>query len=201
MTSITLVQLVNSALQEIGQNAIMALDDETREARAASRILDFTIHDVLSEHPWNGASKRVKLPRLSSDPSFEFDHAYQLPDDFVRLNYVEHPESRYRIENGTILSNLDEMRISYVGFTKDPNAMGADCRKAISAKLAAKLVQVLKGDQQLYRLMMQAYQSALAEARFQDSSQEGIEQVGGSSWLEARESGVGGSRLNVGIKD
>ena len=42
-----------------------------------------TREELLRGHDWNFARGRQKLARLTAAPTYEFDHAYQLPTDWL----------------------------------------------------------------------------------------------------------------------
>jgi hypothetical protein len=62
---------------------------------------------VLREHPWNFAAKRLVIAASSTAPAFGYTKAFPLPNDFMRLLTIESDEGLLiRSENYQIESHL-----------------------------------------------------------------------------------------------
>lgn len=73
------VALSNLALQMLGAQRISSFADNSREARAISTIYDDTRQEILCEHPWTFAQKRVMLTEaviLTGAPAWVTGTAY-----------------------------------------------------------------------------------------------------------------------------
>ena len=80
--------ICNKALDLLGQRAdIGNIDTPTTEnERICARWYNDTLDFLLRRYVWNFAVTRKVVPRdLRGTPEFEYESAYKLPDDFVRL--------------------------------------------------------------------------------------------------------------------
>lgn len=188
--STTEVAVVNIALIEIGEAPIDSLTEATNQARIANRVFETTRDRVMAIHPWNCLQKRANLAQLLDDPIFGYDHAYQLPDDFLRLTRLSDIDYDYRIERRMLLTDRDDVNIVYVARITDPSQWDDQFAEALSARLAATLALKLTGSRELQAQMMRVYELRLAEARYQDSQQAPVETISGNTWLNARHTGV-----------
>lgn len=82
------VDIANLALQYC-ETAPIASFDEPKESARALKASYYTLRDtLLRTYCWNFARKYAQLPQLATVPPFEYEYAYQLPDDFMRLEYA-----------------------------------------------------------------------------------------------------------------
>lgn len=140
--------VINVGLRKIGATPIILLTDGSASANAADDIYTEVRDDLLRSHPWNFATKRVKLAQLTTAPVFEFDHAYALPSDWLRTisvhdNDAGHGTMLYRMEHvgsqRTIVTSSDDVYLRYVYQVTDPNLMVADFRHALEDAIASAL--------------------------------------------------------------
>lgn len=112
------VDICNLALDIMGEDPIASIDDpETEKEELMARWYDTTRRAVLREYVWNFAQKWRVLARTGAGEG-EYDDAYALPNDFVRLNGVgEHkdrPYEDYEIGEGVIFASKgDSLTIRY----------------------------------------------------------------------------------------
>ena len=79
------VDVVNIALDYLGQNSVTSITDNTQpHAILMGRHYDMVRRKLLREYPWNWA-KRRKLLLRSRTPEFDFADAYVLPGDYLRI--------------------------------------------------------------------------------------------------------------------
>jgi len=82
--SISNVDIANLALTKLGQPPITSFDDNTVAARAINRTY-FMLRDKLQRRRWNFNRAYTNLSALVDGPPFEYQYAYQLPSDYLRL--------------------------------------------------------------------------------------------------------------------
>ncbi len=182
------VHLVNMALIRLGQRRITDLTENTSRAILANELYPGVRDEVLTDHPWNSAVKRVSLPKLAAAPEWGFDAAFQLPGDWLALHKLELEDTRWRIERRTILADTDPLNVAYIFRLTDVGAMDELLKQAISSKLALELSLPLTGDVSKQNAMAQLYTEALGRARFKDSQQAPpLDQVASSTWLAGRD--------------
>lgn len=77
--------IVNLALSRIGVKGIANLSEQSQQAIAANASWQYIRDEVLSAKDWYFAKKRVALAQNATSPAYNFDYAYTLPADFLRL--------------------------------------------------------------------------------------------------------------------
>jgi len=194
--------VVNVALIRIGASRITSLTDGSPSANAANDIYALTRDKLLRAHPWNFASKRVKLAQSSTDPTFEYDFAYPLPADWIRNvsvhdNDAGHGTIDFRTElNDTqraIVTSVDAVYLRYVAQITDANLMAPDFRDALEFALARDLAIKLTSSNTLRDEMSTEATKAKAAARSSDAMGAPPERRPIGSWVTAR----GGRRNDI----
>src|SRR6266849_3505877 len=97
--------VINVGLIRIGTTPIVSLTDGSPSANAAGNIYDGLRDTLLASHPWNFATKRQNLAQSSTNPTFEFDHAYPLPSDWLRTISVHDNDAGH----GTVLYRMEQV--------------------------------------------------------------------------------------------
>lgn len=85
------VDIVNRALDACGLEAIGDLGEGTKAARAALRVYDPTLRQLLSAAHWNFARKQFALARLGDDNTplpRGWSYMYEWPTDCVHFRHV-----------------------------------------------------------------------------------------------------------------
>ena len=199
--------VVNRALRQIGATPIASLTDGSTSANAADDVYEETRDELLRSHPWNFATKRQQLAQSSTDPTFEFDHAYPLPSDWLRTvsvhdNDAGHGTILYRMETindnqRAIITSSDEVYLRYVYQVTDPNLMTADFRAALSAALARELSLAIASSNSVHDRMSIRADRLLNKARSSDAVGSFPELRPRGSWAASR----GGRRRNDFLSD
>lgn len=95
------VDVFNRALIKLKQKTIVSLDDPTSTfGDIAAQVLADQRRSLLREGGiWNFAKTRANLTRLAEDapenPAFDYNAAFQLPTNYVRMVYVGYEKDRY----------------------------------------------------------------------------------------------------------
>lgn len=181
MTSNT--DLANRALAHVGEQQISDIDDpEVKAARVCKSFLQDIIDETLREHRWNCAIKRVTLSRLSDPPNHGFQHAYQLPGDFIRmleLNGEQFDASTeyFEIEDGKRLlcddSQADIRYVRRIGVAE----MDPLLAKTVSLSLAASICIPLNLNLQMQGQLEVLKNRALTDAQQKDAIEVGSREV------------------------
>lgn len=75
--------LASRALVRIGATPINSFEDDTAEAEISGLLFDSAQDALLSAYPWSFATAQITLPQLEEEPLADFQHAYQLPIDWL----------------------------------------------------------------------------------------------------------------------
>ena len=190
--------VTNVALRRIGASRIVSLTDGSTSANVANDIYEEVRDDLLRSHPWNFATKRVKLAQSTTAPIFEFDHAYPLPSDWLRTisvhdNDAGHGTILYRSEligtQHAIIASSDNVWLRYISRVTDPNMMAPDFRKAFEYALARDMAIALTSSNNLHESMATLAERALNKARSNDALGSFPELRPRGSWANSRSGG------------
>ena len=189
----SIAEIVNNALSEVGHTQyIDDLDDPTEEARVAKAVFSTCLRRCLeSADGWQFATKRKALVNDPTSVRTNWLTAFQLPDDFVKLQTIvvdgaEIPaanlESEYTIEANdgglrVILTNYDPIEIKYTSMNENVKTYSAAFEDALCTILAAKFARALKQDSKLGMGLEQAFYVKIAEASALDKNQRAVNKL------------------------
>ncbi len=187
----SVIGICNSGLIKLGASTIMSLTEGTKNANLCNEQFAKLRDEVLRGHNWNFAIARAKLAQLSTAPAFQFDHAYQLPADWLRGVSVHDNEAgqgavAYRIEGRTLLSDADTIYLRYVRRVTDPNEMDATFREALAWKIASDLAVPITQSSTVLNEMRDGFRTALIKARSVDAFEDFADEMPESDWITAR---------------
>ncbi|MBX7147131.1 MAG: hypothetical protein K1X44_07470 [Alphaproteobacteria bacterium] len=186
-----IVTLCNRALDLIGADPIMSLDDENKSARLCKRNYPISRDLVLRSYPWNCAMQRTFLPALSIAPLWGYKKSFPLPVGpeplyCIRL-YKVISDQDYKLENGCILSNDQApLPILYIGRILNPLDFDPLLAEAIALRLAIYLASNLVESSPKIELIRGYFREIIAEARIIDAQENSAEDLTITSWLESR---------------
>lgn len=162
-----------------------------------------TRDDLLRSHPWNFATKRVKLARSSTAPVFGFDYAYALPADWLRtvsahdndegLGVIEFKEEQ-QTSARVVVTNAEDVYLRYVARVEDPNLMPADFRKALSRSLADAMAIDLAASNTIRDEVSKEASDLVRRAKSADAMGSSPERRPMGSWAASRYGGHATSR-------
>jgi hypothetical protein len=155
--------ICNIALGKLGARRIIALDEESVEARACLLHYAETRDEVLRAHRWNFAIRRETLTQNATPPAFDWMFAYQLPVDCLRVLQVNRFERGRRIRawevaGRLLLTNDETAFVRYIVRVTDCNQFDALFVEALALKLASKIARPLTGSGPLSGEMLTEYE-------------------------------------------
>lgn len=164
--------IANLGLRHLKIDPVVSIDppdEDSKAAQSAASWYDQARRDTLEAHPWKFASRRRKLVASTSAPEFEWAYKYELPSDYIRLNYIgtdwRTPIEEYDIEDGFILCNeASPLCISYVYNLSDATKFSPKFVTAMSYRLAAFMAFEMTGNAQLVGAMEGQFQNSFAGA-------------------------------------
>lgn len=164
--------IANMALRHLKIDAVISInppDEDSKAASAAAAWYDQARQDTLEAHPWKFASRRRQLVADTTAPLYEWAKKYQLPNDYIRLNYIgtdwRNPIDEYDIEDGYILCNEGSpLCISYVYDLRDATKFSPKFKTTMSYKMAAFMGFELTGNAQLVQAMEAQFSNSFASA-------------------------------------
>lgn len=181
----SVVDIVNTALDYLGQAPIINMDEHSPSAARARRMWPGARDGVLRAHIWKCAQKRARLARLAARPLFGFAYQYQLPPDFLRLAATE-PEARFSIEKDRLMADSPELSIAYVVRLEDANLFDAMLRDCLALKLAAMMAYGATASTALSQGLEIQFRNRLKEARSADAREGEPQTYSPGKWAAAR---------------
>lgn len=189
MSAISQVKICNIAITKLGANRITAMDDGSEEGKLCTAIYDEMLEDVLCEHPWSFATKRVALALTANTPVFDFSLEYQVPVDSLRIWSTNVPGFRYKIEGDKIVSDDADLKIIYTFRAEDPSIYFPKFSTALASRLAAELAFPITASNTTAELAEKKYQRDLIKAIQSDSQQGSAITPLHNEWINARDLG------------
>ena len=186
--------IANVALRRVGGTRITSLTQATPNANAVNDIYT-EIRDNMLEFPWNFATQRVELARLSTSPSFGYDHAYALPADWLYTISVHDNDGGYgtidyreeQVANQKVIStDHSSVYLTYVKRETDPNIMPASFRVALASTLARNLAIPLANSNVLEDQLAARSEKDLARAKSIDALSSFPEPRPRGTWASSR---------------
>lgn len=154
------LDICNQALALVGANQASSVDDPTTEEERACKLWwDTCLDEVLCEVDWRFARKRQALLAATTDPSFGYDHAYQLPSDYLKIRGIYDTDAEemitdnqsdstysYEIENQQMVTDLDEVNLIYTARISATGLYTSRFVKCLVLLLAANMAPKLTSE-------------------------------------------------------
>lgn len=190
----TKLEIASLALLRVGNNRISSLDEDSIDAELINTLLNPSIREVLREANWSSALKRVNLTQNTDIPAFQYNYAYTLPADLIRLVQVYNSEGQidsqnyWRIEGKNLLTDMAAVNITYIHFPDDVDILDQLCAQTIICKLAMKLAYPKTENEELVKSLIMEYEQITAQRAKSIDAIENFEEstFGEVSWIESR---------------
>jgi hypothetical protein len=155
------------ALARFSGNRINSFDDnsDTKPEVIYCRLyFDKTARALMTDHYWPFAKERAQLTRDTTDPAFQYNYAYYLPVDFLRVINVygasDHPTgktyytyefeiSRTKESRQVILSSETTCYLKYIKWEEDICSWDVLFVEAFILTLAQQLCRALSQDEKV----------------------------------------------------
>ena len=189
----SVVDMCNSALNLLGASTISALTDDSKNARLCNQRYDSVRNRVFRSHAWNCLHKRVQLAQNSTAPVVEYDYAYLLPSDCLRVLKIHNGTTDsiassidYKLEGRNIVTDEGTVFIIYIALDTDPNNYDTYLQESIAHQLAADLAYAVTNNATLADKYMTRADERLREARFIDATENSLGTIESSEFVDAR---------------
>ena len=201
--TISATQICNLALLEIGATTLSSFEnDQTKEGKVAREIFHHCRRLSLAHCGWNGAKKSAQLTQMEvTTPTF-WDHAYEVPDDCIRILSV-HPSNDpytvipYELQYQTagsaadeteyaILANTNQLYLRYIWDQQDLGAMSPGFHDILSFELARKFAVALSKSEAAKELTDKQLRRRLTIAKAIDGQEDYPERLAEGSWHRSR---------------
>lgn len=191
MSSPSETSICNMALARLGAKRITSLTDASNEANHCALQYEPVRDALLRSHSWAFALSRASLSEDTAAPAFEFDNAFLLPSDCLRVVSLYYTDATYRIEGKRLLTNDDEAQIVYIRRVTDPTEFDPLFVKVLACALAIELVMPLSQDKTLRDRLEAELSDRLSDARLAnliETNTTGTADL--NTWINARINGV-----------
>ena len=190
----TEIDVINTALSSLGEGPISTLSDGVPAARLANRTYADYRDDLLRDYAWNFATLRFSLSASATAPLFEFDNAYLLPSDYLRLisGGINNPNNKdYRVEYTSagpqVVTNIAApLQGKYVAQITTMGLWDPKARDLLSAKLALEWAEAVTGSDSKAQLLAQTFREKQVIARVIDAQEDFIREGSPNGWIDAR---------------
>jgi len=170
------VEICNLALARIGISMfISALDEASNEASVMNMVYGPTLERLLSEMPWNFATRYAELQDIGTPPG-SWLYRFQYPNDCLRIRriYAETPSDILRepylvVEDRTngglaVCANIQSPTAEYTARITNVALFTPIFTNALIWALAAEAATPLSANAELAKSSNVAYQSVLHDA-------------------------------------
>lgn len=193
--------IINRSCIRAGVNIIASPDEDTEQARKTKAVFDQLARAELRKQAWSFSKKRATLAALADAPLFDFNTAYDLPSDCLRVisvngNWVFNSiregtpdsDSYYTIEGRTILlKDTGALQLVYVGdFSMSPALWDSAFEDAFVLRLAGEIVPSLTKNLALKQDIRNDYKDAIMEARRTNAIELPPQPIPDDSWVLSR---------------
>jgi hypothetical protein len=144
--AVSKVSICNQALSKIKIDSIMALTENSRQARECNLLFEDTLSEALTMRAWNFATTRVNLAQLVTAPLSVYTYKYQLPVDCLQVLEVIDTSSNlsgykieYKIEGRELLCDCAACQIMYIKNVTDMSELSPLFRAYLTTRLAYEL--------------------------------------------------------------
>lgn len=190
------IDIISRALLLTGHDTINSLTDPGRVVRVAVNLYDDAKETELKSSNWTFATFKAQLAKLTTDPLDEFQSAYQLPSDLLKVIKIS-PRARYKIYQDQLYTNQSgEIIIDYIANVGEAR-FTPDFSKMLQYALAYDYGIPIREEFTTVQLLEQRYLRARNRAVQNDSSQAPQDRIVSNPFIAARlggNHGFGGGR-------
>ncbi len=184
------IDICSQALIKIGASGISSFEDGTAEAEVAESLYPYIRDALLSSYPWSFALSQTKLARLETAPVADYQYAYLLPADFLRIISAGSGNRgkgvEYRIVKDCLYSNLSQINLTYLRRPDEDNFPAYFCEALIN-KLAYEFCIPLTESTTRAEFLSKIAEDSISRARTVDAQQSTPSRFEDFSLVEVRQ--------------
>lgn len=164
----TLTDIANIALEDLGQKAVGNIDGDDSVARKVKRRIFLSIDTVSKRRNWVCLRREISLTqRVEKSDSGEF--AFIPPKGLLNIIRSSAP---YRREGNNIFSPDGNFRIECTVVSYNPEEWSINLRNAVVAQLKRDIAVPITGDGNLSAQVYQVVEKEIRDAMLSDSYDE-----------------------------
>ena len=188
------VSICNLALQKLGAARIVAMDENSRNAKSVNACFESQRDNEIRKYLWKFAKKRASLAASSVQPAFMYDNAFPVPSDFLRLIKPARLGLDWHLEQHegglAILSNDGApLEVRYISRVTNPALFDPAFVEMLACKIAWHTCEDITQSNTKKEALMNEYQYHRAEARRANAFEQNKNPEPIDEWLAARRTG------------
>lgn len=174
------VSISSNALLMLGSQPINAMDEVSDGAKLASNLYAQVRDQLLRDHTWNCAKKRVALAPDAATPEFDYSYKFALPSDWLRVIQIGQAGERtdYRIEGTFILCDDNPLYLVYVYKNTVESTWDSQLVHAMTLAMKAAMAYAITKSTSVREDARQELKDFLKRARSIDGQDEPGEMLG-----------------------
>jgi hypothetical protein len=181
------VAICNLALQKLGASRITSLTENSANARSCNACYELIRDAEIRRYAWNFAKTRTTLAPDAETPDFDFDYAFTLPPDCLRVLPPSRNDLDWSIESGKILTNDgDTLEIIYLKRVEDEALFDPAFVEAFACKLAWHMCEEITQSNQKKADILTEYKDVIKEAKRANSFERIADEPPEDTWITAR---------------
>ena len=181
------IDIASNALQMIGAGSISSFDDPGAGAAVAKALYEPLLIALLTRTYWRFTMKKQQLNRLSQTPLNEFQYAFQIPTDSLKIERV-YPRSFYKIYRDLIYSDQTSIAIDYA-YRPATSSLPSYFVLALTYHLASEFALAVTDNEQKNQIYAQKFIEALGAAYSADAQQHPQTPIVDSPFTDVRNGG------------
>lgn len=202
------IDICNLALAKLGSAPIASLGDNNPKAALLNRTYGMLRDKLQRVYLWNFNLRYAELAADTTAPLFEYDFAYPLPSDCLRLRLADvsnhsskavgmpaasmgdwnfNRNQNYRIAGNFIYTDVAApLRIQYSARVTDPTQFDVAFNECFASYLAWQLCEQILGSSQKQQMLGQGFQLSLREARMTNAIELPPETIPDDTFMQSR---------------
>ena len=190
------VSIVNRALIKLGEQTILLLTDNVKQARTMAALFDDTRDAELRANRWKFAIKRTQLSALAEAPSYGYQYQYELPADYLALVQVNEfyvrtgmkQRAPWSIEGTRLLTDMGApLALRYVSRVTDTSKFDALFVDSLACRLALEACETQTQSDTKFQRIAQMRQESLSTALRVDAIENPPDELPAGTWLGSRQ--------------
>lgn len=165
----------NAVLTHLGERRINDANSAEDSAVVIRNLYQPSLDELLQLYPWQCASARRRLARVSGENYSGYEYAYQLPEDCLAVREILNKQYKaievgYLREGRILYCDLADVVITY---TKRAELSDLDSmlQEAAALLIASKAAYKITQNQSLGQTLYALYQKAEQDAEYSDGIQ------------------------------
>lgn len=197
MAALSETRICNMSLSDLGAKRINNFEtDDSKQAILCRLHYEPTRDALIRSHWWRFARARATLSQDTTDPDFEWDNQFILPNDYLRFRSIEEESGytsrsrRHAIEGDRFLTNFSTVNMRYIRRVTDVTKFDPLFVQVLVLQLDLKLITGLaKTDTKLKESIKADIKDLMPKVQAVDNDETDV--GGRSDWNLARHGGLG----------